>query len=68
MSCPYLEKTDTYREDERFYCRLQNEYVDYNQYKTYCYSSWGTEYLSCPPYEHEDTRRRNNNQRPLKRN
>ena len=29
MSCPYLEKTDTYREDERFYCRLQNEYVDY---------------------------------------
>lgn len=56
MSCPYLKKSDSYYHNEQFYCKLQNEYVDYNQYRTYCYSDWGTEYVSCPPYDHENTR------------
>jgi len=51
-SCPFIEKTDTYREDECYYCKLDHINVDYNQYKTYCYSPWGTEYLECPAYEH----------------
>lgn len=67
MACPYLEKTDTYREDERFYCKLEHESVDYNHYQSFCYSSWGTEYLDCPAYAHENERRRRNGERELKR-